>query len=270
MWKQNNVSNRIDAGENHDEPVDTDAHAARGRHPVLQRREEVLVDAFLLLSRLLRQPPPLLSRIIQFGVRGRDFLSANHEFKHVRGFLKHGMGYHRTVVFWHELLKCAGATIMSQHSFDGVWDALRSIAAMLRFDRISFDPDESLLAPAPADDVGDPTGRGEEVDEPVGDGADRLCESVRHDFRRREWSRSHLVDNGRVVHEVAISLQANGTRFGRLLFERVGGDPPEHGEQEMLRVLAEHVSTRIESLRPEMARRTAGAEGQDATESPQE
>src|SRR3954453_2902899 len=67
-------------GQDHHEPVDADTHTARGRHAVLERADEVLVEGLRLLIPLLGQDGlrleagSLLIRVVQLreGVRELD------------------------------------------------------------------------------------------------------------------------------------------------------------------------------------------------------
>src|SRR5580704_6446373 len=45
LGEKDDVPDALGAGQQHAEAVDPDAHAARGRHAVLEREEEVVVDA---------------------------------------------------------------------------------------------------------------------------------------------------------------------------------------------------------------------------------
>ena len=47
--EQDNLPNRIGAGEEHDGAVDAHAHAARGGHTVFKRGEKILVEHFRLV-----------------------------------------------------------------------------------------------------------------------------------------------------------------------------------------------------------------------------
>src|SRR3982074_3711158 len=79
LWKQNNVSDRVLIGQQHDDPIDADPQAARGRHAMLHRRQKVLVErlrrgvARLARTHLLHEPLTLDARIVQLRKRVGDF-----------------------------------------------------------------------------------------------------------------------------------------------------------------------------------------------------
>src|SRR5277367_2818453 len=52
LREKDHVPDALGRREEHDQPVDADTHAARGRHSVLEGEEEVLVDALRLAARL--------------------------------------------------------------------------------------------------------------------------------------------------------------------------------------------------------------------------
>src|SRR5437660_256474 len=76
--KEHHLADRRAAGEDHDEAVDPDAHAARRRHSVLERADEVLIVRLRLLvagralPALLLEAGALLVRIVQLAERVRE------------------------------------------------------------------------------------------------------------------------------------------------------------------------------------------------------
>jgi hypothetical protein len=65
--------------------VDTETDPTRRRHPVLQRAEEILVQAHRLdiagrgLAGLLDEPFPLLQRVVELGIAGAELDAADVE-----------------------------------------------------------------------------------------------------------------------------------------------------------------------------------------------
>ena len=88
--EEDHVADRGRVGEEHDQPVDAQAEAARRGHPVLEGAEEVLVHGmrFLIAGRLrphlLLEAAPLLLRIVQLGERVRDFQAAHEALEALR------------------------------------------------------------------------------------------------------------------------------------------------------------------------------------------
>ena len=64
--EQDNLPNRIGAGEEHDGAVDAHAHAARGGHAVFQRGEEILIQHLCLVVALQRHHNFLLYKEFLF------------------------------------------------------------------------------------------------------------------------------------------------------------------------------------------------------------
>ncbi len=70
-------------GQEHAEPVDADAHAAGGRHAVLEGEEEVLVDALGLAPGLLLEHLALDVGVVLLGIRRGDLHAPDAELEHV-------------------------------------------------------------------------------------------------------------------------------------------------------------------------------------------
>ena len=72
--EEDHLADRVDAGQQHHQPVDPDPEAARRRHPVLQRADVVVVDvaglrvAALLGARLGLERGELLGRVVLLAV----------------------------------------------------------------------------------------------------------------------------------------------------------------------------------------------------------
>ena len=85
--EQDNLPNRIGAGEEHDGAVDAHAHAARGGHAVFQRGEEILIQhlrlvvAPLALLDLLHEALPLVNGVVQLGIGVAHLAAADEELK---------------------------------------------------------------------------------------------------------------------------------------------------------------------------------------------
>src|SRR3954447_1944905 len=73
--EEDDLPNTAPPGEDHDQPVDAHSHPAGGRHAVLERAEEVLVERLGLLvsggglAALLLEASALLVRIVQLRER---------------------------------------------------------------------------------------------------------------------------------------------------------------------------------------------------------
>src|SRR5450631_1806729 len=89
LREEDDVADALGAGEQHAEPVDPDAHAARRRHPVLEREQEVLVDALGLAPGLLLEHLALDVRVVLLGIRRRDLHAPDAQLEDVerRGVL---------------------------------------------------------------------------------------------------------------------------------------------------------------------------------------
>jgi hypothetical protein len=80
--KEDDVPDARRVGKQHNQPVDTDADAARRWHAVFERGAEVLVDhhglvvALGALLRLLDEPPALVNGIVEFGERVGELVPA--------------------------------------------------------------------------------------------------------------------------------------------------------------------------------------------------
>src|SRR5580658_9410571 len=83
LREQDHVPDALGPGEEHAEPVDPDAHAPRGRHAVLKRGQEVLVDALGLAASLLLEHLALDVGVVLLGVRRGDLHATDAELEDV-------------------------------------------------------------------------------------------------------------------------------------------------------------------------------------------
>src|SRR6266498_1988700 len=89
MGKEDHVPDGRRVGEQHGEPVDPDALAGRGRHPVLQGAHVVLIHPVRLLVteqallRLLLEASSLVNGIVELGICVGDLAAANEELEAV-------------------------------------------------------------------------------------------------------------------------------------------------------------------------------------------
>ena len=88
--EQNDLADRAPAGEDHHQAVQPQTEAAGGRHPVLERSDEVLVEGLRLLVAgpakilLLLEATPLLVGVVQLAERVRDLDSSNEALEALR------------------------------------------------------------------------------------------------------------------------------------------------------------------------------------------
>src|SRR4030095_4708617 len=77
------VSNRLCPGEQHGEPIDSNADAASGRHAMFKCEEKFLVDLLSLFAGLFKQPLALHERIVQLAVARRNLDPVNDQFEDI-------------------------------------------------------------------------------------------------------------------------------------------------------------------------------------------
>src|SRR5579863_4250150 len=81
--KQNDVADGARVGEQHGEPVDADSLATRGRHPVAQGANVVLIDgvggeiSLFAQELLVLEPVALLGRVVQLAEGVSDLHAAD-------------------------------------------------------------------------------------------------------------------------------------------------------------------------------------------------
>jgi hypothetical protein len=89
MGKEDHVPDRRRVSEEHGEPIDPDALAGRGRHPVFEGAYIVLVHPVRLfvarqaLLRLLLEASPLVDGIVELGIGVGDLAAADEELEAV-------------------------------------------------------------------------------------------------------------------------------------------------------------------------------------------
>src|SRR5207249_8904029 len=101
--EQDHLADRRLVGEQHEQPIDADPLAGRGRHPLLQRTHVVLVEPVRLLVtalqqlRLFAEPRELVDRIVQLAVRVGELAPADEELETVdeRGIVSLALGQRR-------------------------------------------------------------------------------------------------------------------------------------------------------------------------------
>lgn len=127
-----------------------------------------------------------------------------HEFRHVWGYLRHGIGHRGELVFRRQLVAIAGERVLREASFDRVWDKVLLVARVLMFDRVRFEPYR-------------------EVDQP--------SDSDRAGLQERLWARDHQSETAAPAGRVDIPLTFNGRTYGTIAFARMGRPrikPAEH------------------------------------------
>src|SRR5262249_36261719 len=81
--KQDPVTDRFPAGQQHCEPFASDSETASRRHTVFKSEQKFLVDVLLLFASLVEQTLTLHQRIVQLAVTWRDLRAVNDQFKNV-------------------------------------------------------------------------------------------------------------------------------------------------------------------------------------------
>src|ERR1035441_587549 len=85
LREEDDVADALRARQEHAEPVDAHAHAACGRHAVLEGEEEVVVDALRLAPGLPLEHLALDVGIVLLRVRRGDLHAADAQLEHVEG-----------------------------------------------------------------------------------------------------------------------------------------------------------------------------------------
>jgi len=149
-----------------------------------------------------------------------------HEFRHLWGHLKHGLGHRGELVFQRELVAATGRGIQEEVSFDGIWDKVLLVARLLDFDRLAFEPSAS------------------------GDRASL--------HGRRLWAKTHDFETAPMDTKIELPV-AQDCCGGSLVFERLGRHRITSAEREALANLCEHVSARMTSLGSDVEATSVGA-----------
>src|SRR5580658_500881 len=85
LREEDDVPDALGAGQKHAEAVDADAHAAGGRHAVLEGEDEVVVDALGLAAGLPLEHLALDVGVVLLGIRRGDLHATDAELEHVQG-----------------------------------------------------------------------------------------------------------------------------------------------------------------------------------------
>src|SRR4029077_4796372 len=81
--KKDHVPNRLCPGEQHGEPIDSNADAASRGHAVLECEKKFLVNLLSLFAGLFRQTLALGIRVVQFAVARRNLGAVNNQFENI-------------------------------------------------------------------------------------------------------------------------------------------------------------------------------------------
>src|ERR1700678_4465157 len=84
LREEDDVPYALGAGQEHAEAVDADAHAAGGRHAVLEREDEVVVDALGLAAGLPLEHLALDVGVVLLGIRRGDLHAADAQLEDVQ------------------------------------------------------------------------------------------------------------------------------------------------------------------------------------------
>src|ERR1051326_943338 len=85
LWEQDYIPDAFLTQQHHAKAVNTQAHAAGGRHPVLQSGQKILIQLLLFAPGLMLQALALLDGIVLFAVSRSDLLAVDTTFKYVDG-----------------------------------------------------------------------------------------------------------------------------------------------------------------------------------------
>lgn len=180
------------------------------------------------------------------------------EFRHIRDLLANGLHHRPRAVFCRELTKSVGERILTEHSFDRVWDLVKEVGNILEFDRITFEPTKGVAATASSPPQGaDAASAGVALGGAVGEGCEDIGSNTAlpPDFRRRSWCRPHVETARSPQRAVELSVRVNGRAYGRLVFERMASGRKSVANEAVLADLSQYVSTRMVTLEQEIAKR---------------
>ena len=244
---------------------------ARGMSPrhtvfVLYAMTALFGGAALLLVNASSQWAPFIIAAVVAVVLLACSRLGYYEFQHVRDFVKHGPGYRQTMTFRLDLVGSAGAAILQEHSFDGVWDTVRGVAHMLGFDRVVFEPDlASLVALNSPGPVAHRTSKRGDNGSSASDApataalgswpVSRPESQTRTDFRPRRWAKTGDMAAGPAGYSVTCELAGADRTLGTLTFERIVEQRQDRDERAALEHLCGFVVERILTLEGEIANR---------------
>ena len=230
------------------------------------------VAALLLVAGGNRYAPWIVIAVL-VGVASACGKLGYYEFGNVRDFLKHGLGLRRKLVFRRGLVESAGQSILGEHSFDRVWETVRAAAAMLEFDKVTFEPSQGSADSRT--DTGEAIGAsgrpetdkraapnaqaGRCIEPERGEKASAFADRLPTDFRRRMWARTHAVENAVLAEQAEIPVRCNGRLYGTLVFEREAAGKSDTGERILLGELCQYVSMRLVELEKQIAMRGNGS-----------
>ena len=80
MRKQDDLSNRVRAGQCHHQSVNSNSNPACGRHTMFQREQKIFVEVVHFLTNLFHEPAPLNQRVVQLRIPGRNLLTVDDQF----------------------------------------------------------------------------------------------------------------------------------------------------------------------------------------------